>query len=111
MLSSKLRHRIDIQELVIDQDSETGAQIEAWEDILTDEPAEIVPLSGREFIAADAKQAGVVARMTVRYHPGVKPSMRVIHESSYYQIRAVLPDPTNRRHITLMCEVGVNDGN
>ena len=36
--------------------------------------------------------------------------MRVTHDGKAYNIRAVLPDPTLRRHLTLMCESGVNHG-
>jgi head-tail adaptor len=33
--------------------------------------------------------------------------MRVNHDGTLYNIRAVLPDPTLKRHITLMCETGI----
>lgn len=110
MLAPRLRHRVSVQELVIEQDTETGAQIEVWTDLLTDEPCEIVPLSGREFVSAQAVQAGVSSRVTIRYYQGIKPSMRVVHDGVYYNIRAVLPDPTLRRWLSLMVEDGYNDG-
>jgi SPP1 family predicted phage head-tail adaptor len=113
-LPQRLRHRIDVQELVTVQDSDTGAVTEAWASILqSDEPlipAAIYPLSGREYVAAEAIQAQVNTRITIRYRADVIPSMRVLHESVTYNIKAVLPDPTLRRHITLMCESGVNAG-
>jgi hypothetical protein len=34
-----------------------------------------------------------------------------LHDGLAYNIKAVLPDPTLRRYLTLMCESGVNDGN
>lgn len=110
ILGPRLRHRANIQSLEIIQDSETGAISEGWADYLVNEPMEIVPLSGREFISADAKQAGVTTRVTMRFNSGVIPSMRIVHGALFYQIKAVLPDSSLRRHITLMCEVGVNDG-
>ena len=67
-------------------------------------PAEVWPLSGREYIAAQAEQAGVTTRITIRYQAGIEPAMRVLHDGKAYNIRAVLPDPTLRRHLTLMCE-------
>jgi len=30
--------------------------------------------------------------------------MRITHDGNTYNIKAVLPDPTARRHLTLMCE-------
>lgn len=113
MRPQKLRHRIDIEALDVTLDS-SGAQVDQWASILSSDdpllPAEIVPLSGREFVAAQAVQAGVTTRITIRWRDDVKPSMRVVHDSDVYNIRAVLPDPTLRRHLTLMCETGVNDG-
>ena len=64
----------------------------------------------REFIAAQAAQAGITARMTIRYVAGITPKMRVVHGADIYNIEAVLPDPTLRRHLTLMVSTGVNNG-
>ena len=122
MLAQRLRHRIDIQACTFTQDENTGAKVPVWESIFVEIldgipvgtgellPAEIVPLSGREFLAADALQAGVDTRITVPYHPGIVALQRVLHEGDVYDIRAVLPDKTLRRHITLMCLKGVNNG-
>lgn len=113
MLAPRLRHRIDIEAFTIDLDSE-GVQVESWDSIRDSGealiPAEIVPLSGREFIAAQTVQANVTTRITIRWRAGIEPSMRVIHGVDVYNIKAVLPDPTLRRHLTLMCETGANDG-
>lgn len=112
ILSPRLRHRITVQSLEVQQDSETGAQIEGWVDFIVNEPAEILALSGREFIAADAKQAGITHRLTVRKNLPIIASMRAIDQDGLiYNIRAVLPDQTLRRHLTLMCESGITDGN
>lgn len=110
MLTHRLRHRITIQSQGLVQDATTGEMVPSWTNWLADEPAEVVPLSGREFIAAAATQAGVTARMTIRYRAGVLPTMRVVFDSQNYNIKAVLPDPTNSRWLTLMVERGVNDG-
>lgn len=114
-LAPRLRHRVDIEELTDTLDSESGALSEGWATVRgSDEPdlftAEIVPLSGREFVAAQKENAGVTTRITVRWRAGITASMRVVHGSDVYNIRAVLPDPSLRRHITLMCEQGVNEG-
>lgn len=108
-LNRRLRHRIDIEALFEARDADGGV-IETWANFAANVPAEIVPLSGREFVAAQSTQAGVTTRMTIREIPGVLPAMRVLHGALKYNIRAVLPDPTLGRHITLMCEEGVNNG-
>jgi SPP1 family predicted phage head-tail adaptor len=110
MTAPRLRHRVDLQTFEAVQDSNTGAVTEQWVYCETNIPAEIWPMSGREFVAAQAVQAGVTTKITIRHHMPVHPRMRVIHGCDIYNIKAVLPDPSLRRHLTLMCEVGVNEG-
>lgn len=102
MLTQRLRHRVTIQAPTYSQDATTGAVLVAWFDVLTDEPAEVVPLSGREFLQANTTQVEITARMTIRYQAGLDASMRVSFDGAFYQIVAVLPDPTARKHLTLM---------
>lgn len=109
-LAHRLRHRVTIQTFTTVQDSNTGAVTDTWADVFADVPAEIYPMSGREFIAAQSIQAGVTTKITIRDIGAVQPRMRVTHGSDIYNIKAVLPDPTLARHLTLMCEVGVNAG-
>jgi SPP1 family predicted phage head-tail adaptor len=110
MTAPRLRHRVTLENFVTTQDMNTGAIVDAWQLFKQDVPAEVYSLSGREFVAAQAIQAGVTTKITIRYVDGVQPRMRVVQGSDVYNIKAVLPDPTLRRHLTLMCEVGVNQG-
>ena len=114
-LSPRLRHRIRLDSLVGGQDPETGAPLPGWADAFPDLtakggiPAEFVPLSGREFLQAAATQSEVTARVTIRWMPGVEPTMRLVHDGTAYRIAAVLPDPTGRKHLTLMVSTGEAD--
>lgn len=110
MLAPRLRHRITLQAKTVTQDTIGTAITQSWADWLAREPAEVVPLSGREFIQAGGKQAAVSARMTIRWRAGVVPTMRVIFDGGFYNIEAVLPDPTGRRWLTLMVSEGLSDG-
>lgn len=107
-LAHRLRHRVTIEQRTQSRD-EWGGVVDSWATV-TIVPAEVWPLSGREFVAAQAEHAGVTTRITIRYQAGIEPAMRVTHDGKTYNIKAVLPDPTLRRHITLMCESGVNNG-
>lgn len=109
MLGQRLRHRVAIEQVTETRDADGGV-VTAWATLHSKVPAEIVPLSGREFVAAQAAQAGITARMTIRYVTGITPKMRVVHGADIYNIEAVLPDPTLRRHLTLMVSTGVNNG-
>jgi len=111
IIAYKLRHRIDIQELTYAVDSNTGARVANWVSVLDrNEPASIVPLSGKEFIAAQSVQAGISTRVTIRKRDGLKPAMRIVHNGTFYNILAILPDPTLERHLTILCDSGFNDG-
>lgn len=112
MLAQRLRHRVQVDELIVTQNPITGAQIETWQAFLADEPAEIGPLtaSSREQIAANAIQATVNTQIVMRLHPGLKPSMRVVHEGVVYDIHAIVPDRKLRQFVTMLCDEGANDG-
>ena len=101
-IAHRLRHRITIERKTAGADA-WGQPVETWETVAI-APAEVWPLSGREYIAAQAEQAGVTTKITIRYQAGIEPAMRITHDGRTYNIRAVLPDPTARRHLTLMCE-------
>ncbi|WP_314402427.1 phage head closure protein [Stenotrophomonas rhizophila] len=107
--AGKYRHRITLQEFTVSRDP-LGGDTKAWVDWHKDVPAEVVPLSGREFTAASAEHGQVTARMEIPYLPGVLNTMRVTFDGQAYAIRAALPDPTARSHINLMVDAGVSDG-
>lgn len=107
--AGKYRHRITLQKFSVLRDP-LGGEAKRWEDWQKEVPAEVVPLSGREFTAASAEHGQVTARMEIPYLPGVLNTMRAVFDGTVYAIRAVLPDPTARRHINLMVDAGVSDG-
>ena len=118
-LAPRLRHRIDIEALESTIDSETNQQgAPEWTTVrgLNEPdpfPAAIEAVSGRDFLAANADQAGVTTRITMRRWDGViAVGMRArdVTTDAVYDIKAVLPDPTLRHHVRLMCETGVNNG-
>ncbi|MEN9903699.1 MAG: hypothetical protein RLZZ555_264 [Pseudomonadota bacterium] len=104
-LTDRLRHRVSIEAMTAVRDQFGGVQ-EVWTTSAAHVPADIVPLSGREFVAAQSVQSQVTTRITIRHLAGIKPAMRLRHGSDVYNIEAVLPDPSLRRHLTLMCSIG-----
>lgn len=111
MQAGALRHRITIEQRVDEVDSDDGALDESWAHAFGPISAEIVALSGRELIAAQAVQSKISTRIRIRHRPGVVASMRALHRGVIYNIAAVIPDPTSGvDYMTLMCESGVNEG-
>lgn len=89
------------------QDPVTGEMVTTWVTV-AQAWAEIVPMSGREFLSAGAEQSEVRGRMVIRYREDVDSSMRVVHRGRYYNILAALPDAeSGREHVTLMTSEGV----
>lgn len=108
--SGNLRHKVQLQQNVSTQDPNTGAPISSWQTIA--EPwAQIVPMSGREFLSASAEQSEVRGRIVIRYRGEVTSKMRILHRGKYYNILAVLPDAeSGKEHLTLMTGEGVRLG-
>ncbi|MCQ4105159.1 phage head closure protein [Erwinia persicina] len=110
MQAGKLRHRITLQHKVSVQDQLTGAVNTEWRD-LKKVWADVAPLSAREFIAAQATQAEITTRITIRYLFGLTNANRIVFRDRIYNIEGVLPDSVSgREYLTLPCSEGVNDG-
>lgn len=107
--AGKLRHRVTIQKPVETQDDESGAVDVVWHDVATVWAA-IEPLSAREFIAAQAEDSRISARVTIRYRQDVTAKMRLFHAAKgvYYDIHGVLADKdSGLEYLTLPVSEGV----
>lgn len=113
ILASQLRHRVSLESMTLTRDA-WGGVIETWGTVASQLPAAIVPLHGRmhgrELLAAQALQAGVTAKIIIRYRADVTPMMRVTHGTKIYAIKSVIPDPSLSRMLTLFCEEGISHG-
>lgn len=108
--AGRLRHRVDVEDLVVTQDSD-GDMVEEWVTFAARVPAEITALSGRELIAAQAVQSRVSTRIVLRRLPGLLARMRITHRGVAYNIEGVIPDPVSGiRFVTLPCSSNVNQG-
>jgi SPP1 family predicted phage head-tail adaptor len=109
--AGRLRHRIDIQQKQTAQDPMTGEQTESWVTLWDKVPAAIETLSAREFIAAQAVQSEIKARIVIRYRAGLDATMRILHGSKIYNPAAFLPDmDSGLSYLTIPCSEGVNAG-
>lgn len=108
--AGRLRHRVLIQNPVESQDPVSGALITTWVDLAT-VFAEVAPSSAREFVAAQAIDSEVTARITIRHRAGVTDKSRIVHRGQVYNVHGVLADPVSGlEYLTLPCGEGVNDG-
>ena len=65
--------------------------------------AAVEPLVGREYLAAQAAQSEVTARVTMRYRTGITAQDRVIHNGTTYNIVSVIDVRSGHRELVLMC--------
>lgn len=97
-----LNSRVTIKYPASTQD-EAGQPIPSWATLAT-VWANIRHPSGVETIRADAEASVVKASIRIRRGPAVDASMQVVHGSTTYKIRAVLPDEVERDKVHLACE-------
>lgn len=106
-----LRHRVTIQARTNTQDPVTGETAIVWSDAWINIAAALEPLSARERMAAQAQQAEVTARVTIRTLLGVTTQHRLLHNGRLYNIEGVIPDPdSGKEWMTLLVTEGVSDG-
>lgn len=106
LAAGRLRHRVDLLAPGGGQDPETGELLgDEFAVLEADVPAEVVPVSVREFVASQATQSAVTTRVTLRYREDVTAQHRVRHRGKIFDIVGPpLPDPeSGLEYITLAC--------
>jgi SPP1 family predicted phage head-tail adaptor len=111
--SGTLRKRLTFQTKAVTQDA-LGQPQNVWTDLFTCW-GEIVPLSGRELLAAAAVQSAVSHTVTVRYRselavPKTVAAMRIRYGSRVFDIHASMNEDERNRLVTLQVEEGLNNG-
>ena len=116
--AGQFRQVITIQKPAGTQD-DLGQETTQFEDLYTDIRAEIIPLSGREYVSARQVHAEVTTRMTIRRLPNIDALCRVVRiiesddppTQEVYDILAALPDPkSGLQYLTLMCVQRFSEG-
>ena len=102
MKAGQLDQRVTVERFSRTED-ELGQPIEAWAPLFTCW-AEVSPLVGREFIAAQAAQSEVTARIRMRFRPWMTAEDRVIHNGTTYNIVSLIDVRSDHRELVLMCK-------
>lgn len=108
MQAGLLRKRLTIQKPSQAQDG-YGQTLDTWTDVAT-VWGEIVPVSGREMIAANAMQESKTHAITIRYIAGITPKMRIKYGTRLFDIQSVLDENERHRTLNLSCVEGLSDG-
>lgn len=66
--------------------------------------AEVSPLTGREFEAAQATNSEVELKVIIRYYAGLTSRWRLVHGAKTYEILAVLNLNSGKKDLKLLCK-------
>lgn len=104
MKAGDLRERVTIQDKTVTQDG-YGAEVITWTEVGTYWAA-VEPLAGREFLEGRQLVAEVTTRIRIRYQGSdvdIRPEMRAVYRSRYFEIVAVIHIKERKRELLLMC--------
>jgi SPP1 family predicted phage head-tail adaptor len=110
--AGRLRHWVALERKQQAQDA-AGDITESWVAVADRLPAEIAPLSAKEFMAAQAMRSAVDARITIRWRAGVTGAMRFrnLEDGTVYNIAGAIADnQSGREWLTVPVSSGVNNG-
>lgn len=107
MIPGQLRHSVTIQYQAPASPSKDaiGADAYSWATYHATR-ARIRGIRGREQVAAEAQESLVETEIMIRYYAGVSAGMRVLHGSTYYDIRTVINVEQRNREMLLECTRG-----
>lgn len=108
--AQRYRHRIAIDAPVNTRDNNTGGFTTGWQELFASLPAEVLLGPGREFDAANTRQAETSARINLHWFPGLRADMRIRWDGRVFNIQEIGADATARREYRLRCVDGVNNG-
>lgn len=111
--AQSLNRRISIEENVPIQDS-WGQPAENWAEIFK-LWANVKMLPGisvaKSMLAGGTEVSRALGSIRIRTRSGINAGMRVkIGTSQIFDIKAVVPDETDRRYVDLVVEIGANKG-
>lgn len=106
---SKYNRIVSIQRKISVADTSYGGHVEIWTTYAT-VWASVMPLKGRELIAAQAAQSEVTTRIGMYYRADVKPVDRIIHGANIYNIMSVIDPEDAHKELQIMATTGLNEG-
>ena len=104
MQAGRLRERVTLERKTAGAVDSWGQPIpDAWTPLGTVWAA-VEPLAGREYIAAQAAQSEVTARIRIRWRGDVDSQIRVVHRGKTYDVQSVIDPRSERKELILMAK-------
>ena len=101
MRAGRLSHRITFYARSVTRDA-MGGETVTWVEQDQDW-ADVLPLQGREYFAAQQVEAELTIRFRVRYRSDVTEAWRIEWEGKRYNIRHVFPVDGRKDALEMMC--------
>jgi len=102
MESGRLRHRVVVEQVALSGDA-MSQPTETWTTYAT-LWADIQPLRGREFIAAQAANSEVTVKVITRYKSGISPKWRLKYGTQIYLILEIVNPGMKNKSLEFMCK-------
>lgn len=102
MKAGQLDQRVTVERLQGGVDELGQPLPDTWAPLFTCWAA-VEPLTGREYLAAQAAVSEVTARIRMRFRPWMTAEDRVIHDGTIYNIVSVIDVRSENRELVLMC--------
>ena len=99
-----LRHVVDLQKKVNSGPNAQGAPTDTWTTQFANVRAEIRPLRGDQYFAAQNMASIVDVKIRVRYHVGIKPAWRVVWGTRIFTVISVIDPEMRKIYADLMCK-------
>lgn len=103
MRAGQLNQRVTLERFTETEDA-YGATVTDWATAGTFWAA-VLPLTGKEIIAADAVTAITDVRVIMRYQPGVTAADRLKHDGKTFNVVTVINRRSANRELELLCKV------
>ena len=99
--------RITFQEAIYGTDESNQHKITGWQDIesIPEVSANVIEPTGTEVFQGDQMVAVMTTSFTIRYRTDITVQNRVVYNSKYYDIHAIL-EIGRKRFLKLTCESG-----
>jgi SPP1 family predicted phage head-tail adaptor len=98
-----LEHLVVIEQKQHIKDAIGGESDDIWIEF-SKAYAEIKPITGKEFMSANAHQNSISHRVIIRFISGVKAEMRVVHDGRFFNIVSPRDFFEKKKWLELMCE-------
>jgi len=112
--SGAMRERVIPQAKSVTRNS-IGEEVVTWSDLVTSTSdhavwAEVTPLRGREFFAANSEQYACDVRIRIRYLSGVQRENRMMWRSEPYDITQIIDQDARKETMEILAVAGVRNG-